>query len=102
VLRARTSIEKISMHYLLLRHKIEDFKHWKPVYDSHLPSRQRAGLRELHLFRNIDTPHEIIILFEASDLAKAHQFVASSDLREAMNRAGVTDKPEICFLDDRH
>ncbi len=90
------------MHYLLIRHKVEDFIHWKPVYDAHLPARQRAGLKEVHLLRDIENPHIVFILFEASDLAKAHQFAASSDLREAMNKAGVSDKPDIHFLDDRH
>jgi hypothetical protein len=37
-------------------------------------------------------------LFEAEDVQKAREFGNSSDLREAMQRAGVVDKPDIYFL----
>jgi hypothetical protein len=31
------------MNYVLVRHKVADFsKKWKPVYDAHLPARQKA------------------------------------------------------------
>jgi len=37
-------------------------------------------------------------LFEADDIQKAQEFANSSDLREAMQKAGVIDKPDIYFL----
>jgi hypothetical protein len=37
-------------------------------------------------------------LFEAEDLQKAKEFGASAGLREAMQNAGVVDKPDIYFL----
>ncbi len=86
------------MNYLLVRHKVADFSKWKPVYDSHLPARQAAGAKELHLLRNIDDPNETVILFEVEDLQKAREFSASDDLRERMQEAGVIDKPDIYFL----
>jgi heme-degrading monooxygenase HmoA len=86
------------MNYGLVRHKVADFSKWKSVYDSHLPARQKAGVSEMHLLRNIDDPNEVIILFELEDLQKAREFSASSDLRERMQEAGVVDKPDIYFL----
>jgi hypothetical protein len=86
------------MNYLLVRHKVADFSKWKPVYDAHLPARQAAGAKELHLLRNIDDPNETVILFEVEDLQKAREFSASDDLRERMQEAGVIDKPDIYFL----
>jgi len=41
------------MNYVLIRHKVADFAKWKPVYDGHLSARQKAGLKEEHLFRNV-------------------------------------------------
>ncbi len=72
---------------------------WKPAYDSHAASRAAAGLTEERLLRNADNGHEVIILFAVSDPRKARAFAASSDLREAMLKAGVTDKPDIFFLE---
>jgi hypothetical protein len=87
------------MPYLLARHKVADFSKWKPAYDSHLSARQKAGLKEEHLMRNTENPNEVIVLFEAEDLKRAKEFAASSDLREAMQKAGVVDKPDIYFLE---
>ena len=58
------------MPYLLVRHKVADFSKWKPVYDSHLPARQKAGLKEVHLLRNIDDPNEVVLLVGGRGRAK--------------------------------
>jgi hypothetical protein len=41
-----------------------------------------------------------VILFEWDDLKKARQFVQSEDLRQAMRRSGVSDQPDVYFLDE--
>ena len=87
--------------YLLVRHKVRDYAVWKKGYDLHLPKRIEAGLTEKNLFRNDNDPNEVIILFEAVDIARARKFVESSDLREIMEKAGVIDKPDIFFLNDQ-
>jgi hypothetical protein len=86
------------MPYLLVRHKVSDFSKWKAAYDTHLPARQRAGLKEEHLLRNTDNPNEVVLLFQTTDIQKAKEFGGSADLREAMQNAGVVDKPDIYFL----
>ena len=40
------------------------------------------------------------MLLEWDDLERARLFVDSDDLQEAMTRAGVTDRPNIWFLED--
>jgi hypothetical protein len=51
------------------------------------------------LLRNTDNPTEVVLLFEAKDIQKAKEFASSAGLREAMQNAGVVDKPDIYFLD---
>jgi hypothetical protein len=84
--------------HLLIRHKVADFSKWKPVYDDHIQARQKAGLKELDLLRNVDDPNEVILLFSVEDIDKAKAFAASDDLRQAMQKAGVSDKPDVYFL----
>ena len=86
------------MMHMLIRHKVADFGKWKPVYDAHLPSRQRAGLKEEHLFHNAEDPNEVLLLFSVEDVDKAKAFSASDDLRQAMEKSGVSDKPDVYFL----
>jgi hypothetical protein len=88
------------MPYVLVRHKVKDFAKWKPVYDAHGAARKAGGSKGARLFRNIDKPKETVILLEWSDIGQARSFAKSKDLREAMKRAGVTDKPDIYFLDE--
>ena len=88
------------MIHMLVRHKVADFAKWKPVYDAHASARQAAGLKEEHLLRNAEDPNEVVLLFSAEDLDKAKAFATSDDLRQAMQKAGVTDKPDVYFLKD--
>ena len=87
------------MIHMLIRHKVADFAKWKPVYDAHASARQSAGLKELHLLRNTEDPDEVILLFSVQDFNKAKTFAGSDDLRQAMQKAGVSDKPDVYFLE---
>ena len=87
------------MTHMLIRHKVADFGKWKPVYDAHASARQNAGLKELQLLRNTENPNEVILLFSVEDPEKAKAFAASDDLRQAMQKAGVSDKPDVYFLE---
>jgi hypothetical protein len=51
------------------------------------------------LLRNADDPSEVILLLEWDDLDKARQLAQSDDLRQAMQRTGVADRPDVYFLD---
>jgi hypothetical protein len=86
------------MAHMFIRHQVQDFDKWKPAYDSHQHARAAAGLRELHLWHNLDAPNEIVLLFEVSDVKQARAFAESADLKERMKTAGVTDTPNILFL----
>ena len=41
----------------------------------------------------------MLLLFSMEDVDKAKVFAASDDLREAMKKAGVSDKPDVYFLE---
>jgi heme-degrading monooxygenase HmoA len=88
------------MPYILIRHKIEDYAKWRPDYDEHGATRKAGGCKGTHVFRNAENPNEIVILLEWDELENARQFIQSEDLREAMQRAGVADQPDIYILDD--
>ena len=89
------------MPHLLIRHKVADFAQWKPVYDSHKSAREDAGLKLLHLWGSEEDPNEIVILFEASDVAKAKELINSVDLKKSMEASGVQGPPQILFLSEK-
>jgi hypothetical protein len=86
------------MAHMFIRHQVQDFDKWKPAYDAHQHARAAAGLRELHLWHNLDAPNEIVLLFEVSEVEQARAFAESKDLKERMAAAGVINTPEILFL----
>ncbi len=87
------------MPYILVRHKVEDYAKWKSLFDEHGAARKASGSKGGYLLRNIDDPNEVVIFVEMDDLEKARQFVQSEDLRQAMERGGLADQPDVYFLD---
>jgi quinol monooxygenase YgiN len=77
---------------------VGDVVQWRTVFESMESVRQQYGCTDKHVFANADSPNEVLILLQWSDEARAREFVASPDLREAMKNAGVQGPPTIKFL----
>ena len=85
--------------YLLVRLKVEEYAKWKPVFDEMGTTRKAASSKGGYVYRNIDDSNGVVVLLEFEDLEKTRQFTESEELKQAMQRAGVLDKPEIYFLE---
>ncbi len=88
------------MATLIIRHKVEDFAKWKAVYDDVVSLRKESGNTGARLLRSADNPNEIVVVNEFPDIDKARQFSQSEDLKQAMQKAGVSDHPDMYFLDE--
>ena len=86
------------MTHMLVRHRVTDFDRWKLAFDGHRAAREAAGLTELNLWRDVQNPNDVVLIFSVSDLDRARAFAASPELRETMRSAGVLNEPEIAFL----
>lgn len=86
------------MAHMLVRHTVEDFERWRPVYEEHAAARREAGLSELFVWRKEGQPERIYILFEIDDLDRAIEFAGSDDLQRTMEKAGVVAPPDVAFL----
>ncbi|MGD2014433.1 MAG: hypothetical protein PVI42_07880 [Desulfobacterales bacterium] len=82
------------MTHILVRHMVAVFDKCKWVYQDHRSAREAAGLTDLHLWRNEGNSSEVILLLEASDVAKEKEFASSLDAKEKMQAAGVQGLPE--------
>lgn len=87
------------MAYMIIRHQVADYAKWKHGFDEHSSARAAGGSRGGQLYRNANNPNEMIAVFEWDDLDKARQFGQSDNLRETMRRAGVTDIPDVYFVE---
>jgi heme-degrading monooxygenase HmoA len=88
------------MPYILVQQSVEEYDKWKTVFDEHGATRLAAGSKGGPVLRNADDPNHITVLLEWDTMDNARAFADSDDLREAMQRAGVTGAPDVFFLDE--
>lgn len=88
------------MAYMFVRHSVQDYEAWKSVFDSVSDLRRRNGEQSYQIMRQDNGSTSLIALFQWDNLDNARKYAASAELKEAMERAGVTSKPEILFLEE--
>lgn len=86
------------MQHMLCRQRVTDFGQWKAVFDSHASAQREAGLHIQHVWRNLDDPDDVFMLFEVTDIAKARGFVTAPDVPKAVEESGATGRAEVIFL----
>jgi erythromycin esterase-like protein len=74
---------------------IRDYAEWRPAFDKHKHLRDKAGFKNTRVYRNADDPKQVMVWSEAADVPKAREALASQDIRNAMQEAGVVGPPKI-------
>jgi hypothetical protein len=49
------------------------------------------------VFRSAEDPNDVVVLQDVSDVAKARTWVASADMKTAMQTSGVIGSPNVRF-----
>ena len=88
------------MASVLVRHKVEDYDKWRASFFQYGGTRQESGSQGVRVFRNTKDRNELLVLLEWDELERAHQFFQSEELRQRMQQAGVTEQPDIVFLEE--
>lgn len=82
---------------MFVRHSVNDYEVWRKAYDDFGPTRDRMGVVGAAVFRGAEDPNGVTAWHDFDSLEKAQAFAASSELREAMGKAGVASQPDIWF-----
>lgn len=77
------------MHYLLARHGVRDYAHWRRLFDADAPNQREAGMRVLDVFREPGDPDCAVFLFAVADRARAEAFMARPGGEKIAEEAGV-------------
>jgi hypothetical protein len=88
------------MVYLMIRHKVRDYMRWKPAFDAHAAARADFGCTGGSLFRSHNDVNDVTVMLNFNSIGAAENFVASTELRNAMHASGVVGDPQIQFLDE--
>ena len=87
------------MAMMIIHHHVQDYDAWRPVYDAHESARIAAGLTNGRVFRAVDEPDDVVILFDMADRGKAEALLSTEDMKTTMQRAGVQGRPDIRFME---
>jgi ABC-type sugar transport system substrate-binding protein len=82
---------------LFVRHEVADYAAWRKAYDSFRPTQKKLGVFAQSVYVSADDPNDVTVVHDFHGLAKAKAFVASPDLRAAMEKAGVKGAPTVWF-----
>ena len=84
--------------WLIVTHKVENFGHWKAVFDSVAPSKRNYGWKQSNVLSIDGDKNNVMVMEEFGSIEKAKAFAASSELKTAMAKAGVASAPELHFV----
>ena len=84
---------------MAVTHIVKDFDTWKKSFDEHESMRTANGISLRALGRDMENPNKVLIFLNIDDVQKAKDFSSSPNLKEAMQKGGVTSKPETVFVD---
>jgi quinol monooxygenase YgiN len=80
---------------LFVRHEVEDFATWDAVYEGLDSMRKNHGCTYQEVLVDPANAQDVFVIHRFPSLEQAQAYVASTDLHEAMGRAGVVGAPRI-------
>ena len=75
-----------------------DFDRWLPAYDAADELRTSNGIIGHAANQHADDPSVAVVYHQAESFEALEAFLANPDLREAMEKAGVTSAPDATFV----
>ena len=82
--------ENLTIHF-----KVKDFNAWQSSYNGNENNRASAGITKSSVFRSSDDPNDVLLLQDATDVAKARTWYGSSEMKATMEKSGVVGSPSI-------
>ena len=88
------------MAHLFIKHKVADYGAWKEVFDGFVETRRAGGEKSFQILHPDNDPNNLYLMFEWDNLANAQNFLNSPELKSTMEKAGVSEEPQISFLNE--
>ena len=91
--------ERVGMAWTHVRHRVEDYPKWKEVFDSTAEYKRSRGWKGYRLLAIEGDRNHVLVMEEFQTEDQAREFIGSEYLRDAMDRAGVSDQPDILVVE---
>jgi hypothetical protein len=93
--QTQTHSAPVARAAIVVTHEVENFETWKAAFDGHASARQRAGVIAAHVNRNAANPNLLHVYLAAGSREQLSAFLASADLKQVMQQAGVKGAPQV-------
>jgi type II secretory pathway component PulJ len=80
---------------MIARHQVQDYSTWRAVYDSLEGARQSYNCTGAEVMTDPGNKNDVFVIHRFPTVEAAQAFAGSSELKEAMGRAGVAGAPRI-------
>ena len=80
---------------VFVRHDVTDYAAWRKGYDSFDATRRKLGVSAQAVYQGADNPNDVTVTHDFKTVEKAKAFMASEELKAAMQNAGVKGAPQI-------
>jgi len=84
----------------MVQHRVADYGKWRKAYDGFADVQKAGGVTRQSVYRTKDDPSNVLVMHGFATAADAEAFLASTELRDAMQQAGVEGKPRIEIYQD--
>jgi antibiotic biosynthesis monooxygenase (ABM) superfamily enzyme len=84
---------------MVVTFSIKDYAAWRPVFDSAAADRAQKGVSAGVVYRNADSPNDLLVVFDIANKKNARAWMTSPDVRAAWEKGGVVGTPGYQFTD---
>jgi opacity protein-like surface antigen len=79
---------------LFVRHEVADYAAWRKAFDGFQAKAHKMGATSGAVYRSVDNPNDVTVRHGFKSAEKARAFIASPELKTAMEGAGVKGAPQ--------
>ncbi len=83
----------------MVKHPVNEYNAWKAEYMAHDSMREAFGISRFVIGRGMDNPNMVLVIDKMTDVQKAKEFSTLPNLKEAMDKAGVSGTPTFAYVD---
>ena len=88
------------MAITIVRHKVKDFGTWRKAFDDFAQARKDGGEQSATVVQVEGDPNDVIVINTWPSVDTAKKFFEKPELKETMEKAGVSGSPEFTFGND--
>jgi hypothetical protein len=94
---AKSTIVTTPENMMAVTHKVSNFGKWLAAYEANDSLRLAHGIHSYVIGRGMQDSNTVYVVTKVDDFEKAKAFAKSADLKQAMQKSGVTGTPVISF-----